>query len=48
MNCPKCGRQAEPQQKFCRSCGASLELNTQRLPEPATVAQVQSKLPKLP
>jgi len=42
MNCSKCGLQAAPQQKFCRSCGASLEMNTQRLPESATVSQLQS------
>jgi hypothetical protein len=31
MNCPQCGLNAEPEQKFCRSCGASLQIITQRL-----------------
>ena len=31
MNCPKCGLQAPPDQKFCRSCGASVQIDTQPL-----------------
>ena len=31
MNCPKCGLQAQPDQKFCRVCGASLQMTTQPL-----------------
>ena len=42
MNCSKCGAQAVSQQKFCRLCGASLEMNTQPLPESATLSQLQS------
>ena len=38
MICPKCGLQTLPEQKFCRSCGASLQAITQRLPEGTTVA----------
>jgi len=37
MICPKCGLQTLPEQKFCRSCGASLQAITQRLPEGTTV-----------
>ena len=37
MICPKCGLQTLPEQKFCRSCGASLQAITQRLPEGNTV-----------
>ena len=36
MICPKCGLQTLPEQKFCRSCGASLQAITQRLPEGTT------------
>jgi len=38
MICPKCGLQTLPEQKFCRSCGASLQAITQRLPEGTTLA----------
>lgn len=31
MNCPKCGLQAQPDQKFCRVCGTSLQITTQPL-----------------
>ena len=31
MNCPKCGLQAQPDQKFCRVCGAGLQMTTQPL-----------------
>jgi zinc-ribbon domain len=37
MICPKCGLQTLPEQKFCRSCGASLQVITQRLPEGTTL-----------
>ena len=40
MNCPSCDLQALPGQKFCRSCGASLQMTTQRLTEPATVSEL--------
>lgn len=33
MNCPKCGLQAQPDQKFCRVCGAGLQMTTQPLAE---------------
>lgn len=42
MNCPKCGVEVVPQQKFCRACGTTLTMDTQRLTEPATVSQPQS------
>jgi hypothetical protein len=44
MNCPKCESQTLPQQKFCRSCGSSLEMTTQPLAGPA----VASELPRKP
>ena len=31
MKCPKCGLQAPPDQKYCRSCGASVQIDTQPL-----------------
>jgi hypothetical protein len=38
MTCSKCGLQTQPNQKFCRSCGASLQLITQPLPPAAYVS----------
>jgi hypothetical protein len=38
MNCPKCGLQTPQDQKFCRSCGAGLQMATRPLPAPATVS----------
>jgi hypothetical protein len=43
MNCPKCGSQTQPDQKFCRSCGAGLEMLTQRLASSATVSVLEGK-----
>ena len=40
MTCPKCGLQILADQKYCRSCGAPLQLNTQRLVEPETVTDI--------
>lgn len=48
MNCPKCGLQALPEQKFCRSCGESLQMITQRLHKPTTVSQLESQTPIYP
>lgn len=33
MSCPNCGLETLPEQKFCRSCGASLQVITQPLAE---------------
>lgn len=41
MNCPKCGLQTLPDQKFCRSCGAGLQMITQPLAEQATVSDLK-------
>src|SRR5215813_7147632 len=38
MNCPNCGLQTLPEQKFCRSCGNSLQMITRPLAEYATVS----------
>ena len=44
MNCPKCGLLAVPEQNFCRSCGESLQMITQRL-QPPLVSQLESQAP---
>ena len=44
MSCPKCGLQTLSEQKFCRSCGASLQMATQPLAEPTAL----SELPRTP
>ena len=41
MNCPKCDLQTLPDQKFCRSCGASLQMNTRPLAKYATVSDLE-------
>jgi hypothetical protein len=38
MNCPKCGLQTLPDQRFCRSCGGNLQVITQPLAEHAAVS----------
>lgn len=39
MNCPKCGLQTVPDQKFCRSCGAGLQMTTQPLAGHPTISE---------
>ena len=46
MNCPSCGKQTLPDQKFCRSCGTSTRLITQPLPENDTVSN-QETMPRI-
>ena len=41
MNCPKCGLQTLQDQKFCRSCGAGLQMTTRPLAAPATVSDLE-------
>ena len=41
MNCPKCGLQALQDQKFCRSCGTSLQMTTRPLAAPATLSDLE-------
>lgn len=43
MICPKCGLATLPEQKFCRSCGTSLQMNTKPLAEPTTGSQLRRK-----
>ena len=43
MNCPKCGLQTLPDQKFCRSCGASLQMITQPLAERTPVSVLEAR-----
>ena len=40
MTCPKCGLETLAEQKFCRSCGASLQISTQRLVKPQAVTDL--------
>jgi hypothetical protein len=37
MNCPSCGLPTRSDQKFCRSCGAGLQMTTQPLVEQETM-----------
>ena len=41
MTCPNCGSQATPDQKFCRSCGASFQLNTQPLSPAGSLLEIK-------
>ena len=41
MNCPKCGLQTLQDQKFCRSCGAGLQMTTRPLTAPARVSDLE-------
>jgi hypothetical protein len=38
MNCPKCGLQTQPDQRFCRSCGDNLKIITTPLAGAATIS----------
>ena len=39
MSCPNCGLETLPEQKFCRSCGASLQVITKPLADRAAISQ---------
>ena len=41
MTCPTCGLTARADQKFCRSCGASLQMTTRPLAELATISDLE-------
>lgn len=43
MTCPKCGLLTLPEQKYCRSCGASLQALTQPLPELTKISQLEEQ-----
>ncbi len=45
MTCVKCGALAPANQKFCRSCGASLELTTQPLSPAGSLAETKTPSP---
>ena len=45
MNCPKCGREAVSDQKFCRSCGATLQIITQPLVDSETASRLETTPP---
>jgi hypothetical protein len=42
MNCPKCGSQSLSDQKFCRSCGTSLQIITRPLAEQSTASDLET------
>ena len=44
MNCPKCGAQTIQDQKFCRSCGASVQMVTQPLVNDVMVPRPEDPL----
>lgn len=48
MNCSKCGSQTLPSQKFCRSCGASLEIITQPLAERGVGSALEERSAAIP
>jgi hypothetical protein len=48
MICLTCGLQTLPEQKFCRSCGASLQITTQPLVEPLVEYAPSTNLPAAP
>lgn len=41
MNCPKCGLQTVQDQRFCRSCGAGLQMTTSPLAVPAAMSNLE-------
>lgn len=41
MNCRKCGLETLPDQRFCRSCGESLQMITQPLVEHGTASELE-------
>lgn len=41
MNCPGCDLETLPDQKYCRSCGASLQMTTQPLAVPSKVYDLE-------
>lgn len=47
MNCPKCESTVRPNQKFCRACGASLQIITQPLADDLAIS-ASSQTPKYP
>ncbi len=48
MNCYQCGSPSLPEQKFCRSCGTSLQVITKPLAEYNDVAGLQNTATSIP
>lgn len=47
MICPTCGSPTLPEQKFCRACGAGLQMTTQPLVESAAVTNLTTTPPNV-
>ena len=43
MDCPKCGLKTQANQKYCRSCGASLQMTTQPLSRQGEISDFESQ-----
>ncbi len=48
MNCYQCGAPSHPEQKFCRSCGTSLQIITRPLAESTAVGDLEKNAASIP